>query len=200
MLVVDVGEHPHDTGHSDRAPGGAGVGFGLGPVGGGDPAQVVLGRHGRSCLPAVVGLHRSGGGVVVEQEAAAADSRGLRLHQSEYGLRGDKRIRSAAAVTQYLAGGLRRQRVRGGHREPRRAYRRHVRAVSGCCLGRRGDIPRLRCVRSRWSLRCRQAVGDDLARARRCRSGIPFAGTADDHQGQREEQGHHPAGGPEPHR
>ena len=198
VLGVDVVEHPHDAGHSDGAARGAGVGLRLGPVGVGDPAQVVLGRRGGRDLTAVVGLYRTGGGVVVEQEAAAAESRGLRLDQPEHRLRGDERIRGGATVTQHVAGGPRRERVRGGHGEPVGAHGGHVLAVAGCGLGGRRGLPVGR-RRSR-GLRRRGAVGDDLARTCRSRSSALLAGAPSEHQRHREERRRHLAGGQEPHR
>ena len=98
VLLVDVHQHPQDARHADGAAGRPGVGLGLGAVGVGDPAQVVLGGRGGSDLPAVVGLHGVGLGVVVEQEPAAADPGRLRLDQPQHRLCGDQRVGRGAAV------------------------------------------------------------------------------------------------------
>ena len=108
-------QHPHDAGHADGTAGCPRVGLGLGAVGVGDPAQVVLGRSGGSDLAAVVGLHGFDCGVVVEQEPAAADPGGLGLDQPQHRLRGDERVGGGATVAQHVAGRLGGQRVGGGH-------------------------------------------------------------------------------------
>ena len=100
---MDVLQQPQDAGHADGPAGGTGVGLGLGAVGIGDPAQIVLGGGLRRHLAAVVGLYGARGSVVVQQEPAAADAGGLRLHQAQHRLRGDERVGGGAAVVQHLA-------------------------------------------------------------------------------------------------
>ena len=111
-----------------------------GAVGVGDPPQVVLRRRRRSDLAPVVGLNRTGRGVVVEQEPAAPDTGGLGLNQTEHRLGGDESVRRGAAVAKHSAGRLGGQRVGGDHRVATCSHRRHVLAVAGGDLGRR-DVP-----------------------------------------------------------
>ena len=91
-------------------------------------AQEQLGRRaGRRGLAAVVGDHGAGRAVEMQQEAAAADARGLRLDDAQHHLHGDRRIDRRAAAAQDVEPGL------GGQRVGRRDHR------PGCRLGRRSE-------------------------------------------------------------
>ena len=171
--VVDIHQQPQDAGHPDRAAGRPSVGFGLGAVGLGDPAQVVLGGRRRGGLAAVVGLHGVRLGVEVEQEPAAADSGGLRLDKAQHRLGGNQRVGRRSAVLEHLAGRLGGQRVGRGDRVARGVHGGHVLAVAGRDLGVGGDVagggrrigrrrrptfsvPGCRCQRSRTDPRRRE--------------------------------------------
>ncbi len=133
-------QEPQDAGDPDGAAGCSGVGLGLGAVGVGDPPEIVL----RGCrggdLASVVGLHSAARGVVIEQEPAAPDAGGLRLHQAQHRLRGDERIGRGSAVTEHFAGRLRGQWVGGDDRVAGRVHGRHVFAVASGDLGVGGDV------------------------------------------------------------
>jgi hypothetical protein len=53
----------------------------------------------------------------VQQEGAAADARGLGLHQAEHHLHRDRRIERRAAALQHIVARARGERIRGGDHE-----------------------------------------------------------------------------------
>ncbi|MCY1214229.1 hypothetical protein D9M72_260370 [compost metagenome] len=79
---------------------------------------VLAGRGGRG-LAAVVGLDAAGPGRIQHHERAAADARGLRLHQVQHHLGRDGGVHYAAAPAQHFVAGLRRQRIGRHHHEMR---------------------------------------------------------------------------------
>ena len=51
----------------------------------------------------------------MEQEGAATQTRGMRLHQVQHELHCDRRIHRAAALLEHAKAGIDRERMRGGH-------------------------------------------------------------------------------------
>ena len=160
VFGVNGFEHADDAGDADGPAAGAGVGQGFGAVGVADPPQVVLGGGHRCGLAAVVRLHLSGLGVVVEQEGSAADAGRLRFDESEHHLGADQGVGRGAALAQDLAGHLGGERVGGRHREGGGAHRGHAAAVAGGDLGVRRDVA---VAGSRWGPGDRGAVGGGRA-------------------------------------
>ena len=84
-----------------------------------------LGRGGGGRgLAAVDACELLGAGVPIENVAAAADARGLRLDQIEHHLRGDARVDRAAAFAQDGEPGFGRQRMGGDNHVPLRGDER----------------------------------------------------------------------------
>ena len=118
-------QHGQEAGNADRDAGGHGFAV---------PEGLAVGRkeHGRTGarrrrLAAIVDGDGVAGAVVVQQEAAAADARGVRLDHTQHHLHGDRRIDGGAAATQNLESGLDRQRMGGRHhRLRRRLHGRHA--------------------------------------------------------------------------
>ena len=77
----------------------------------------------------------------MDKECAAAEARGLRLDEPEHQLHRDRRVDRRAALTQNLAAGLGRERMRG-HRHVPRANRESLRLAARRGFWRR---PRLLC-------------------------------------------------------
>jgi len=110
--------HPHRLAADHRRHEGEGL-----AVGAEEAVRVCRRRRG---LAAVEALHPVVRVRPIEDEGAAADAGGLRLHEVEHHLGGDCRVDGAAAGAQDRAAGLRRQRIGGRyHVQPgkRRARR-----------------------------------------------------------------------------
>ena len=114
VLRVCHFQHAHRAGHADRAPAHHRVHEGH-RLALGCQEQALVGG-GRRGLAAVEGLHALA--VPVQQEGAAADAAGLRLHQRQHHLHRDRRIQRRAAPREHLPAGLGGQRIGCGHREP----------------------------------------------------------------------------------
>ncbi len=110
------------AGHADRAA--ADHGFPKAHGLAADAEEIgAVGGEGRG-LPAVEGGERAARRVVVDEEGAAAEARGLRLDQPEHGLHRDHRVDRVAASPQHLEARFGRQRVGSGHHlTPRRLHR-----------------------------------------------------------------------------
>ena len=127
LAVFLVGEFQHrqDAGHADRDAGGDGLAIA-------ERLAVAIEEHrrrgaGRRRLAAVVDGDGLGRAVVVQQEAAAADARGVRLDDAQHHLHGDGRIDRGAAAPQHFQTGLDGQRMgRRHHRLRRRQDGRHA--------------------------------------------------------------------------
>ena len=74
-------------------------------------------RRGRG-LASIVGAELAARPVVVEQKGPAADTRGLRLHQVQNHLGGDRRVDRRASGAEYVQSGTRRQGIRRGDHLP----------------------------------------------------------------------------------
>ena len=111
MLPMHELQHAHRPGHADREPADDRL---LELHGRAVRVQEHVGRRrGRRGLAAVIGRERLALAVEGEQEPAAADAGGLRLHQRQHHLHGDRRIDRIAALAQDVEPGLRRQRIGG---------------------------------------------------------------------------------------
>lgn len=104
----------------------------------------------RCCLATIVAAYLLLDSVVMQQESATAEARGLRLNQPEHQLHGDSGVHRAAAVTQNFLTRLCRQRIRRHRHESLRTNQR----LLDPCRGRFGrGIGRLRLAsqkRSEW--------------------------------------------------
>lgn len=140
MLVVDLLEHPHRPGYADGAARGACARDRSTVVGGADVAKVILGGCGGCGLAAVERGHLVGGGVVVERECTAADSRRLRLDESEHRLRGHQGVGRGSAVAEDLTRRLRGERICRRSGIGAGLHWLHPGAVSGRCFGSGRDV------------------------------------------------------------
>ena len=127
-------EQPHGAGHADRlAANNGGVERHRLAV----LHEAVRRRCGGRRLAAVVGDEPLRLAVVHKHERAAAQARGLRLHQPQHQLHGNGRVHRAAALLQYPCAGVDGQRIcrddhpllrcdRGLGRPARRNFRRRI--------------------------------------------------------------------------
>ena len=93
-------------------------------------------RAGGRGLPAVVGFELRVARGVVQQESAAADSGGLRFHQTEHELGCNRRVDRAPALADRVVPGARGKRMRRDHHEALRGDERLRGPLRGR-LGRR---------------------------------------------------------------
>ena len=128
-------------------------------------------RRRRRGLAAVIAGDLAAAGVEHHHEGAAAEPRGLRLHQPQHRLHRHRRIDRRAAVAQHLQSRLDRQRIGGGHEGPARE-----RGLDG----RRG----------RRRLRPRRAPAPGCARAAGQRQSRRHEGGREGAQGPGRESGH----------
>ena len=115
QLAVRGVRHGHHADHAGRAHRQA-AGHGVDEVERLAQLQELIGRgRRRRGFAAVVAHELLALAVVVHQERAAADARGLRLHQREHHLHGDGGVEGRAAAAQDGDAGLHRQRIGRRH-------------------------------------------------------------------------------------